>query len=306
MKNVLVHQLQPDLYMNAVLYALRSRPQVTEVQVSKDGLWRAGEGEEWQDIRNGPPESFQLPPKREDIAEGDAGASSSSCPFRGQKRAREEAPKVPVAVLNGQHQGAAVGSQARQTTAVAPPPRPSNNAGAATLAAHKSAEKTVDVITISDSDDDVAAAPAAAPVAVSHSAHAMPAPVRVSNTTSSPSALVKSVMPLHAITSAPSLVPPVHLQSHSPNATAHAPSHAVNHPMVLAPPLPAVRGVMPPVTQLPMPALPQAQPVGYGGHIQQSHRQSAPAPPAYDLQRRQLTTSSVAGGYNYNLHRNSQ
>jgi hypothetical protein len=278
MTNVLVHQLQPDLYMNAVLYALHSRPSVTEIQVNKDGLWRAREGEEWQDIRNGPPESFQMPRKREELAsEGDAGASCSSCPSRGQKRVREEQPKVPVATLKRQHMAFSGGVQGGQTTAGAQPPRPGNNTAVPAAAAQKTAE----VIVISDSDDDDdAAAPAL--VVANLPARTLPGPIRVSNTSSSPSSMVSRGMMLQPTTTAPVHVPQVHLSTYRPNATAHPPSHAVQNRAMLPSSIPGIGRYVMPSAQM---SMPQAQPAGYGAQGQQPHFRPAPAPAACDHQQ---------------------
>lgn len=263
----MVHQLQPDLYMNAVIRALCNRPNVTEIQVNKEGLWRAAEGEEWQDIRHGPAEFFDLPPKREDVVpDGDCGASSSSCPSRGQKRAREELPKVPVvAPLNGHGQGGG-----GQTGPVIPAelPQPSNPAGAA-QAVRKPPEKTTEVITISDSDDDDTAVPAAAAVAASHPAHVTREPRQVPNVPASRYNVSSvGVMP----PALPSAVPPVHLQQHRHTQSAQSAAAPVHHRMPLSPAMMPITTGMP--AQLVVSALPQAQPT------HPSHTRSAPTPPA--------------------------
>eukprot|EP00892_Ulva_mutabilis_P006161 jgi/Ulvmu1/3917/UM018_0140.1 len=60
LQNVLVTEVMPDVYVNAVLYALRERPAVTDVVLGRDGRWRVSESEPWQDIRTSPQEALQL------------------------------------------------------------------------------------------------------------------------------------------------------------------------------------------------------------------------------------------------------
>lgn len=60
---MLVTEVMPDVYVNAVLHALRGRPDVTDVILGLDGRWRVSEQEPWQDIRLAPPEALQLPPQ---------------------------------------------------------------------------------------------------------------------------------------------------------------------------------------------------------------------------------------------------
>lgn len=58
---MLVTEVMPDVFVNAVLYALRGRPDVTDVILGLDGRWRVSEAEPWQDIRTAPAEALQLP-----------------------------------------------------------------------------------------------------------------------------------------------------------------------------------------------------------------------------------------------------
>lgn len=62
LQNVLVTEVMPDVFVNAVLYALRERPDITDVILGRDGQWRVSESEPWQDIRRAPPDALCMGP----------------------------------------------------------------------------------------------------------------------------------------------------------------------------------------------------------------------------------------------------
>lgn len=229
MKNVLIHQLQPDRFMNAVLYALRNQPSITEIHVNKDGLWRAGEDGPWQNIVEGPPESFELPPKREDVV-ADAGASSSC--LSGQKRPREEDAKASVSTLNKQPDlgpGRPVQGGGNVQTSRSTP-------FSIAQAARTPPEKSAEVITISDSDDDEPThtvpppPPPAAPAAQSLPAPPLPGNLPPRNPSSG---TIPAPMPAVP-------VPPIQIQ-YGPGVSAHHATHPPpHHHMPLAPQMPGM------------------------------------------------------------------
>lgn len=73
-------EVMPDVYVNAVLHALRGRPGVTDVILGRDGRWRVSEQEPWQDIRQAPPAALQLPPPPTDNAPESAAAVVPDAP----------------------------------------------------------------------------------------------------------------------------------------------------------------------------------------------------------------------------------
>ena len=61
LQSILVTEVMPDTFVNAVLFTLEDRPDVTDVILGRDGRWRVSECEPWHDIRQAHPAALRLP-----------------------------------------------------------------------------------------------------------------------------------------------------------------------------------------------------------------------------------------------------